>query len=450
MISREELQSLLRSSLESSPADETELVAYVNSGSLTRFAKSVIHQNVHEEDSEILARVAVGKRIGVASTNRLDKASIRAALERATSIAEASPELKDFPGFPKADPAEPVPAFSEATASVTPEERADAVARMAGIAKAADRAVSGAFRVGRLSLAVANTSGTEQHYDATDAYLSVFATDDDGISGSAADYSVDVTKLDPEALATTAVEKCRAAADPVAVEAGNYDVILEPRATGEIMEWLNFIAFGAKAVQEDMSFMAGRVGEKVMGDLVTIYDDGRDPAGVPIPFDFEGVPKRKVTMIENGVVRGPVYDSMTAAKDGVESTGHAGMAIFRGGPSCSNMFVAEGDAEFEDLLAEVKRGLLVTRFHYINGLLDTKKALFTGMTRDGTFLIEDGKITKAVKNLRFNESMLRAYSNVEGVTKRRGVAGHNWGGIGSITAPTMLIRDFRFTGTTEF
>ena len=450
MISREELQSLLRSSLESSPADETELVAYVNSGSLTRFAKSVIHQNVHEENSEILARVAVGKRIGVASTNRLDKASIRAALERATSIAEASPELKDFPGFPKADPAEPVPAFSEATASVTPEERADAVARMAGIAKAAGRAVSGAFRVGRLSLAVANTSGTEQHYDATDAYLSVFATDDDGISGSAADYSVDVTKLDPEALATTAVEKCRAAADPVAVEAGNYDVILEPRATGEIMEWLNFIAFGAKAVQEDMSFMAGRVGEKVMGDLVTIYDDGRDPAGVPIPFDFEGVPKRRVTMIENGVVRGPVYDSMTAAKDGVESTGHAGMAIFRGGPSCSNMFVAEGDAEFDDLLAEVKRGLLVTRFHYINGLLDTKKALFTGMTRDGTFLIEDGKITKAVKNLRFNESMLRAYSNVEGVTKKRGVAGHNWGGIGSITAPTMLIRDFRFTGTTEF
>ncbi len=450
MISRDELQSLLRSSLESSPADETELVAYVNSGSLTRFAKSVIHQNVHEENSEILARVAVGKRIGVASTNRLDKASIRAALERATSIAEASPELKDFPGFPKAGPAEPVPAFSEATASVTPEERADAVARMAGIAKAAGRAVSGAFRVGRLSLAVANTSGTEQHYDATDAYLSVFATDDDGISGSAADYSVDVTKLDPEALATTAVEKCRAAADPVAVEAGNYDVILEPRATGEIMEWLNFIAFGAKAVQEDMSFMAGRVGEKVMGDLVTIYDDGRDPAGVPIPFDFEGVPKRRVTMIENGVVRGPVYDSMTAAKDGVESTGHAGMAIFRGGPSCSNMFVAEGDAEFDDLLAEVKRGLLVTRFHYINGLLDTKKALFTGMTRDGTFLIEDGKITKAVKNLRFNESMLRAYSNVEGVTKKRGVAGHNWGGIGSITAPTMLIRDFRFTGTTEF
>ena len=199
-----------------------------------------------------------------------------------------------------------------------------------------------------------------------------------------------------------------------------------------------------------MSFMADRIGEKVMGDLVTIHDDGTDPTGVPIPFDFEGVPKRKVTIIENGVARGPVYDSVTAAKDGVESTGHGGLAVFRGGPSCSNLFIAEGDSEFDDLLAAVKRGLLVTRFHYINGLLDTKKALFTGMTRDGTFLIENGKITKAVKNLRFNDSMLRAYSNVEAVTKKRGVAGRNWGGIGSITAPSVLIRDFKFTGTTEF
>jgi len=299
-------------------------------------------------------------------------------------------------------------------------------------------------------MAVANTSGTEQHYDATDAYLSVFATDDDGISGSAADYAIDVGDIDTEALTRVAVEKCRAAANPVAVDAGSYDVILEPRATGEIMEWLNFTAFGAKQVQEGMSFMADRIGEKVMGDLVTIHDDGTDPTGVPIPFDFEGVPKRKVTIIENGVARGPVYDSVTAAKDGVESTGHGGLAVFRGGPSCSNLFIAEGDSEFDDLLAAVKRGLLVTRFHYINGLLDTKKALFTGMTRDGTFLIENGKITKAVKNLRFNDSMLRAYSNVEAVTKKRGVAGRNWGGIGSITAPSVLIRDFKFTGTTEF
>ncbi len=450
MIAKDALQALLKESLRDSPADETELVGYVNSGSLTRFAKSVIHQNVREDNSNVFARVAVGKRVGVAATNRLTPAAIGSTMEKATAMAKESPEQGDFPGLPKAAPAAEVAAFSAATAAMTPDERADAVGKAVAVAAEGGVSVSGAYRVGKLSMAVANTSGTEQHYDATDAYLSVFATDDDGISGSAADYAIDVGDIDTEALTRVAVEKCRAAANPVAVDAGSYDVILEPRATGEIMEWLNFTAFGAKQVQEGMSFMADRIGEKVMGDLVTIHDDGTDPTGVPIPFDFEGVPKRKVTIIENGVARGPVYDSVTAAKDGVESTGHGGLAVFRGGPSCSNLFIAEGDSEFDDLLAAVKRGLLVTRFHYINGLLDTKKALFTGMTRDGTFLIENGKITKAVKNLRFNDSMLRAYSNVEAVTKKRGVAGRNWGGIGSITAPSVLIRDFKFTGTTEF
>jgi PmbA protein len=450
MMTRDELLALLRESVKSSPADETELVATVNSTSLTRFAKSSIHQNVHESDSNIFARVAVGKRLGVASTNRLTPEAIGGTVKRATAMARQSPEVPDFPGLPKSDPAAAVEAYADSTAAMTPDQRADGVGSAVAVAKAAGVTVSGAFRASKLGMAVVNTSGTEQYYDATDAYLSVFAMDENGISGSSADYAVDVNDIDPEALATVAVEKCKAAVNPIGVDAGRYDVILEPRATGEIMEWLNFTAFGAKAVQEGMSFMAGRIGEKVMGDLVTIYDDGSDPAGVPIPFDYEGVPKRRVTMIENGVARGPVYDSLTAAKDGVESTGHGGLSVFRGGPACSNMFIAAGDSELDDLLAAVDRGLLVTRFHYINGYLDTKKALFTGMTRDGTFLVEKGKVTRAVKNLRFNDSMLRAYSNVEGVTKKRGIAGRNWGGIGSITAPTVLIRDFKFTGTTEF
>jgi predicted Zn-dependent protease len=161
MTSREKLLALLTGSLKNSPADETELVAYVNSISLTRFAKSVIHQNVHEDDTSVFARVAVGKRIGVATTNRLDEGAIGSVLEKATAIAKESPELKDFPGFPKAERAGAVPAHADATADMTPEERADAVAKMAAVAKAGGADVSGAFRIGRLSMAVANTSGTE-------------------------------------------------------------------------------------------------------------------------------------------------------------------------------------------------------------------------------------------------------------------------------------------------
>jgi predicted Zn-dependent protease len=450
MIEKKRLMTLLDDTLSASPADETELVAYGVSSSLTRFANSAIHQNVHEDDHLIVARVAMGRRIGVVQTNRPEADALEAAVGKAVEIARQSPEVEGFPGFPEAGAAPDVDAFSKKTASIEPGGRADGVARAVAVADEAGVTLSGAFRTSVVSRAVANTSGTRQHYDATEAFLSVFAADESGVSGSSTAYGVSVDGVDPAAVARTAVEKCRAAADPIDFPAEEIDVILEPRATSEIMEWLNFTSFGAKQVQEGQSFMAGRVGEKVMGDAVTIYDDGLDPEGIPIPFDFEGVPKRRVVMIENGVVKGPVYDTLTAARDGVQSTGHAGIATFRGGPMPSNLMIAAGEDSMDDLMSRVERGLLITRFHYINGLLDTKKALFTGMTRDGTFLVENGKIAGAIKNLRFTDSMLRAYSNVEGVTRERQVAGRNWGGIGSVTAPAVLIRGLRFTGTTEF
>jgi len=450
MIEKNALMTLLDDALKVSPADATELVGYGVASSLTRFANSAIHQNVHEDDHLIVARVAVGKRIGVVQTNRYEPEALRGAIERAVEIARQSPEQEGFPGFPKADPAPEVASFSRRTAGVEPDDRAKGVGAAVALASKAGVELSGAFRTSVLSRAVANTSGTRQYYDATEAFLSVFAVDENGVSGSSSAYAVAFDDVDPAGVASTAIDKCKAAANPIDFEAGPIDVVLEPRATSEIMEWLNFTAFGAKQVQEGQSFMAGRIGEKVMGDNVTIYDDGQDPEGIPIPFGFEGVPKRRVVIIENGIAKGPVYDSLTAAKDGVESTGHGGIATFRGGPMPSNLFIAAGEDSYDDLLSRVKRGLVITRFHYINGLLDTKKALFTGMTRDGTFLVENGKITSAIKNLRFTDSMLRAYSNVDGVTRERQISGRNWGGIGSVTAPAVLIRDFRFTGTTEF
>jgi len=450
MIPKNELLSLLTDALERSTADGTELMAYGVDSSLTRFASSVIHQNVHENDHSVVARVAVGKRIGVTETNRLDARSIDKAIERAVAIAKASPEEEDFPGFPEAPAAPEVDSYSEATANASPDDRSAGVASAVAVAAEEGLKVSGAFRTSTVAVAVASTSGTRQHYDGTDAFLSVFAIGEGGESGSQEGYAVSVDDIDTEAVTRSAVEKCIAAKDPVSVEPGAFDVILEPRATAEVMSWLSFTSLGARQVQEGQSFMAGRVGEKLMHESISIYDDGGDPDGIPIPFDFEGVPKKRVALIENGVVRGPVYDSLTAARDGVESTGHAGVATFRGGPSPSNLFIAAGEDELADLLSRVKRGLLVSRFHYLNGLLDTRKALFTGMTRDGTFLIENGKMTSAVKNLRFTDSMLRAYSNVDGVTSRRQSVGQDWGGIASTTAPSILVRDFKFTGATEF
>ncbi len=450
MIPKNELLSLLSDALDRSTADGTELMAYGVDSSLTRFADSVIHQNVHEDDHQVVARVAVGKRIGVTETNKIDPESLAAAIGRAVEMAKQSPEQDDFPGFPAPEETPEVESYSEATAAATPDDRAAGVEAAVAVAKEQGLKVSGAYRTSTMSVAVASTNGMRQHYDGTDVFLSIFAVGEDGESGSQSGYAVSIDDVDPEAIARMAVDKCIAAKDPVGIEPGEIDVILEPRATAEVMSWLEFTAFGAKQVQEGQSFMAGRIGEKLMHDTITIYDDGTDPAGVPIPFDFEGVPKKKVVLIENGVVRGPVYDTTTAKKDGVASTGHAGVATFRGGPGPSNLFIAPGTDTLDDLLSRVKRGLLVSRFHYLNGLLDTRKALFTGMTRDGTFLIEDGKIVGAVKNLRFTDSMLRAYGNVDGVTAERQTVGQNWGGIASTTVPTILVRDFKFTGATEF
>ena len=444
------LAALLGKALEASPGTETELTALRDSTSLTRFANSVIHQNVHEEDLTITARLAVGKRIGVVSTNRTEPERLTELVRRAAAIAKESPEVHDFPGFPKAERARAVAAVSKATAGASPELRAQGVAKAAKVAGAAGLTVSGAYRTSDRSLVVVNTVGTEQHHDGTEAFLSVFAIAADGVSGSASAFASGVEAIDAERLARTAVEKCRAAANPADLAPGHFDVVLEPRAIAEVLEWLTFTSFGAKQVQEGQSFMAGHVGEKLMNERVTIYDDGYETAGIPIPFDWEGVPKRRVTVIEKGVVKGPVYDSLTAVKDRAESTGHAAPAQFRSGPMPANLFVAAGDRSLDDLVGSMARGLLVTRFHYVNGLLDTRKALFTGMTRDGTYLVENGRITKAVKNLRFTESMLKAFSNVDGVTKDRETEGGNWGGLGSVTTPSMLVRDFTFTGSTDF
>ncbi len=450
MIEKTKLSALLNEALQNSSADETELVVWSGTNSLTRFAESRIHQNVHEENTVVTARVAVGKRLGVTMTNCMDPEELKSALARAIEIAKASPEDPDFPGFPKSDRAPAADTFSEATAAMTPAQRAEAVAVAAGIAAEKGTTISGAYRVSAFRFAVANTSGTEQMHDGTDAFLSVFATDSNKVNGATAAYAKGIEGIDVAHTARGAVDKCVAAANPVSVDYEPMDIVVEPRAIAEVISWLNFTAFGAKQVQENMSFMAGRFGEKVMGDNVTLVDDGFDTAGIPVPFDYEGVTKIPVTLIEKGVARSPVYDSITAAKDGVQSTGHAGTAAFRGGPAPRNLFITPGDKSRDELIGMVDRGIYVSNFHYVNGLLDTRRALFTGMTRAGTYLIENGRIAKAVKNMRWTDSMMRVFSEVAAMTKERETVGASWGAVGSVTTPTMLVRGFKFTGATDF
>jgi predicted Zn-dependent protease len=259
-------------------------------------------------------------------------------------------------------------------------------------------------------------------------------------SGYADALATDVREIDPALVAQTAVMKCESAQNPEVVPPGEYEVILEPRAVADMLSYLVRGGFSASAVSEGRSFLAGKLGEKLFAELFSLWDDGLDPRGFPMPFDLEGVPKQKVVMVEKGVVKDLLYDYKTAKKEGKKSTGHGGFG--RWGAMAANLFMAPGDSTVEEMIKNTKRGILITRFHYTN-MAHPMKVLVTGMTRDGTFLVEDGKVTKPVKNLRFTESALRVFGTMDMVGKELHRAGRS-------VVPAIHVPAFNFTGVTEF
>jgi predicted Zn-dependent protease len=271
---------------------------------------------------------------------------------------------------------------------------------------------------------------------------------DGGREGGPSGYSAwsghDPEAIDPRGLAATATEKCLAGRKVVDLEPGPIDVLLEPPAVAGLLDWLGYIGFGGKQFNEGTSFLSGRLGESVAGSGVTIRDDHAEIGGMGLGIDFEGVRRRRVDLVREGTAAGVVHDRFTGARAGQPSTGHALPPDNDWGPMPLNLSMAPGEATREEMLASMSRGLVVTRFHYLNGLLDTRRALFTGMTRDGTFLVLGGEVAGAVANLRFTEPMLEAFSRIAAVGRERQSLG-SWTGRGATcTVPPLLIRDFHF------
>jgi PmbA protein len=265
----------------------------------------------------------------------------------------------------------------------------------------------------------------------------------DGGTGYAEQAAVDATTIDAASIGRQASQTARVSANAVALDAGDYPVVLEEYAVVDLLDMLGYLGFSALAVQEERSFV--EIGKRIGSELVTIVDDGRDPAGLPMAFDYEGVAKQRVPLLEAGVCRGVVHDAQTAARDGVTSTGHGLPAPNSYGPFPLNNLMAAGDTPRADLIAGLDRGLLVTRFHYTNPV-HPKLVIITGMTRDGTFLVEDGRIVAPVKNLRFTQSYLEALAGVVAVSsERRTVKGF----LGGAVVPALRLEGWTFTGTTE-
>jgi predicted Zn-dependent protease len=429
---------------EKAGAGEAEAVVAAGESSLTRFANSEIHQNVASNEAFVNLRFVQGRRVGVASSGRVDDEGIAALVERAAAIAENVEELEDWAGLPSAEAPEPVvDGWSERTAHASPELRAEGVRAVIAAADEAGVTAYGSFSTDAEAIAVANSKGIRAAERRTTSQLLTVTMGPDNGTGYAEHCAVDATTIDAAAIGREAAERARTSANPVDIEPGDYPVVLHHYAVVDLLDMLGYLGFSALAVQEDRSFF--EPGKRVASPLVTITDDGHDPAGLPMGFDAEGVPKQRLALLDKGVCCEVVYDAQTAARDGRSSTGHGLPAPNPYGPFPTNMVMAGGDASFEELVGGLDRGLLVTRFHYTNPV-HPKLAIVTGMTRDGTFLVEGGTVVGPVKNLRYTQSYLAALAGTVAVASDRKTLK---GFLGGVVVPAIRVDGWTFTGATE-
>ncbi len=425
---------------------DAEALYLARDAALTRFAASRIHQNVSEHDASLRVRVVDGGRTGVASTNRLDDQGIAEVVSRATEICRRSAPNPELTPLAPADSGcgESDLGFVQATADAEPERRAEGARAVIGAAQADDLIASGAFSTEASTIAIANTNGLRSRHTTTQAKLLTVMTGADRASGYAQAISTDIGAIDAVAVGAEAADKAARSVGATDLEPGDYDVILEEYAVQTILEYLSYDGFSALAVEEGRSFMD--IGSQIMGSNVSIWDDGADPSGLPSAADFEGVAKQRVDLVVDGVANALVHDSATARRAGIPSTGHALPAPNTFGPLAWNLFMAPGSSSKETMLASIERGLWVTRFHYVN-IVHPRKGVLTGMTKDGTFLIENGRIVRPVRNLRFTEEIPAAFSRIEAIGADTKMVGAEYSGINA-RVPALRIGRFAFTGAT--
>jgi predicted Zn-dependent protease len=445
---RDEVETLLDRALAHSTGDGTEALYLGQDAALTRFATNRIHQSVREHDAQLQVRVVDRERVGVASTNKLDEHGIRSVVQRAAAIAVRSAPNPRAAVLPEPDGRthDPELGFVSSTAEAGAERRAEGARAVIAAGEGAGLQTAGSFSTSTTTVAVANSNGVRaQHRSTKAALLTVMM--DGFASGAASGYaqagSPDIGDVDAEAIGREAAAKGERMRGATELEAGEYEVILEEYAIAGLLEYLSFIGFSGLALEEGRSFM--ELGKRVMGDNVSVWDDGADPSGIASPIDFEGVVRKRIELITDGLATAVVHDAATGARAGTGSTGHALPAPNLTGPMPLNVFMRGGATPREELIAGIERGVWVTRFHYINPV-HPKKAILTGMTKDGTFLIENGRLTRPLMNLRFTQSIPGAFSDVRAASRETKLLPGDF--FGAYRAPALHLGSFNFTGVT--
>ena len=395
--------------------DEADASVHVERSGFARFAASAVHQPTLIRDASVTVRVVRDGRVGCATTNRTDDEGLAAVARRAGEAADRSPVDPGFPGLQPPAEVPEVEGFDEETAAQTPEDQAEQAA--AAIGAASGLGLYGYYTSGATEVGVASTTGHAVTQATTDVSVLTLAAGDD-VSGYAEATSWRAAEIDPATVAQEAAEKAARTKDAGQIEPATFRAVLEPYAVSELLFYFGFTSLNALALLEGRSYLSGRLGEKLFSDGFTLWDDGLDPRGYPKAFDLEGMPKQRVLMVEEGVARDVVWDRRTAKQAGRESTGHGLSAPAQSfGPVPFNLSLAGGDAASVDELADrVGDGIYITRLHYL-GVVDPREGIITGMTRDGTFRIEGGKVTTPLVNLRFTTSFPALAAGLLGLTE---------------------------------
>jgi PmbA protein len=435
--------------------DQVQVVAFLRDAALTRYANSQIHQNVVTKSGGVSIKVVIDKKIGTLRVNSLENKQVEEAVKKALQIAKVTLSNQDFKSLPK--PAKWVPiknTFDKKTAECTPDYRAEKVKAAIDTAHAKSplvKAVAGSFGTESIAFAVVNSLGVSAWtIISSTSFQTTVISKSKGSQGygSAEQYARKISDIDPVGTADEAAETSVKSINPTKIPVGDYQVILSARAAATFMDFLGYIGFSATSYQDGQSFVKYNLNKQVFDSKLTAIDDSRDPKTLyAFPIDGEGVPKEKMQLIEKGKVseESICYDSFTAGKEkGKRSTGHSLSSIFTYAqrPTPFNVVVATGDASVEEMIRETKHGIFITRFHYTNPTEPTR-AILTGLTRDGTFLIEKGEISKPVMNLRYTDSMLSALKEIPMIGKKSEI-------VDTTITPAMKLAKLRFTGATQY
>ncbi|MCG3183555.1 MAG: Metalloprotease PmbA [Planctomycetes bacterium] len=450
MLNREESKALVDKVIKLADAEQVEAIVFSSTTNSTRFSSNVITQNVGLTNQTLRLRVINGKRQGVASVNQFDDASIKRCVQSALTVARVAAEDPTLlPLIDKQPQYEQVNAWHEGTAKFTPAQRAQAIGKV--LADYDKRGLEGAgiFDTDEGAVAYGTNTGVFAYKAGTKAEFSVSASLDKGsVEGWAEAFSLDVNKVDTWAAGQRAAEKAERGVKPQAIEPGEYPVIFEPAAVAEMMLFWGWLTANGLAFAEKRSFHRGELGQQILDKKLTIVENPYHPELGGTPFDMEGFPTQRVTLVEGGTVKAVVHDRRSAALCGQKNTGHASQQPSAQGAGPGSLVVSTGDQSVEQMIANTKRGLLVTKLHYTN-VVNQQEVSITGMTRAGTFMIENGKLTHAVKNMRFTQSLLTALAHIDAIGKEAHATGGALFG-GNFVVPAMKLSKWRFSSPTGF